>query len=183
PHAGVRRRPADRRPRAAVRSGSPGERALRHAGAIRRLGMHAMLISTRKGLFVAEPAGGSYVVKRGHFIGDNVTLAMVDPRGGWYAALEHGHFGPKLHRSDDKGETWIEVATPAYPPKPEGLEEKDMFGRELKWATTLMWSFAPALDKDGAIWCGTIPGALFRSEDKGATWQINERLWFMDDRK
>ena len=86
--------------------------------------MHPMLISTRKGLFVAELSGTSYRVTRGHFIGDNVTLAMVDPRGGWYAALEHGHFGPKLHRSDDRGETWIEVATPAYPPKPEGLEER-----------------------------------------------------------
>jgi hypothetical protein len=142
-----------------------------------------LLISTRKGLFVAEPSGDSYRVTRGHFIGDNVTLAMVDPRGGWYAALEHGHFGPKLHRSDDHGETWTEVATPAYPPKPEGADEKDMFGRELKWATSLLWALTPALDRDGALWCGTIPGALFRSEDRGASWKINEPLWFMDDRK
>jgi hypothetical protein len=146
--------------------------------------MHPMLISTRKGLFVAELASGAYRVTRGHFIGDNVTLAMVDPRdGGWYAALEHGHFGPKLHRSDDRGETWTEVATPAYPPKPEGLEEKDMFGRDLKWATALLWSLAPALDKDGAIWCGTIPGAMFRSEDRGASWQLVDSLWFMPERK
>jgi len=145
--------------------------------------MHPMLISTRKGLFVAELSGTSYRVTRGHFIGDNVTLAMVDPRGGWYAALEHGHFGPKLHRSDDHGETWTEIATPAYPPKPEGLEEKDMFGRELKWATSLVWSLAPALDKAGALWCGTIPGAMFRSEDRGASWRIVESLWFMPERK
>ncbi|MDQ3337384.1 MAG: exo-alpha-sialidase [Myxococcota bacterium] len=145
--------------------------------------MHPMLISTRKGLFVAELTGSSYQVRRGHFIGDNVTLAMVDPRGGWYVALEHGHFGPKLHRSDDRGETWTEVAIPAYPPKPEGLEDKDMFGRDLKWATALLWSLAPALDKDGALWCGTIPGAMFRSEDRGASWKLVESLWFMPERK
>ena len=79
-----------------------------------------LLISTRKGLFVAE-AGK---VIRAAFVGDNVTLAMVDPRGGWYAALDHGHFGVKLHRSDDRGETWTEIAAPAYPPKPDGIEDK-----------------------------------------------------------
>lgn len=140
--------------------------------------MHPILVSTRKGLFVAEPTAGGYRVTRGHFIGDNISLAMVDPRGGWYAALEHGHFGPKLHRSDDRGETWTEIATPAYPPKPDDVVEKDMFGNELKWATELIWALAPAPDRDGALWCGTIPGGLFRSEDRGASWKIVESLWF-----
>ena len=30
--------------------------------------------------------------------------------GAWYAALDHGHFGVKLHRSDDRGATWTEIA-------------------------------------------------------------------------
>ena len=76
--------------------------------------MRTMLISTRKGLFEAAADTGAYRVTRGHFIGDNVTLVMVDPRdGGWYAALDHGHFGVKLHRSDDRGATWAEITTPA----------------------------------------------------------------------
>lgn len=145
--------------------------------------MSTLLLSTRKGLFVAERSGDSYRLTGGHFIGDNVTLAMVDPRGGWYAALEHGHFGPKLHRSDDRGATWTEIATPAYPPKPEGVDEKDMWGKELKWSTELIWSLAPALDRDGALWCGTIPGGVFRSEDRGASWRIAESLWFHPTRK
>jgi hypothetical protein len=82
--------------------------------------MNQLLISTRKGLFVAAPAGGGYRVTRAAFLGDNVTLTLADPRGGWYAALDHGHFGVKLHRSDDRGETWTEIATPAYPKQPEG---------------------------------------------------------------
>jgi hypothetical protein len=94
-----------------------------------------LLISTRKGLFVAEPGGGAgpgdYRVTRAAFVGDNVTLALADPRGGWYAALDHGHFGVKLHRSDDRGETWTEIATPAYPKQPEGEPEKSASGRDL----------------------------------------------------
>ncbi len=85
-----------------------------------------LLISTRKGLFVAEPAGAGYRVARAAFVGDNVSLALVDPRGTrgprgtWYAALDHGHFGVKLHRSDDGGATWTEIATPAYPEAARG---------------------------------------------------------------
>ena len=145
--------------------------------------MQPILISTRKGLFVAELAGGDYQVTRAHFVGDNVTLAMVDPRGGWYAALDHGHFGAKLHRSDDRGETWTEIGSPAYPKQPEGEKEITPSGRELKWATSLIWALAPGLDRDGALWCGTIPGGLFRSEDRGASWQLVDSLWFHPSRK
>ncbi len=144
--------------------------------------MSTILISTRKGLFEAQQSGGAYRITKGHFIGDNVTLAMADPRGGWYAALDHGHFGVKLHRSDNQGATWSEITTPTYPKQPEGEVEKNFWGKERKWATALIWSLAPALDKDGALWCGTIPGGLFRSEDRGATWTIVEALWFHPDR-
>lgn len=141
--------------------------------------MHALLISTRKGLFEATSVDGAYKVTKGHFVGDNVSLALADPRGGWYAALDHGHFGVKLHRSDDRGATWTEIAVPVYPKKPADSEpEKNFFGAELKWSTQLIWALAPALDKDGALWCGTIPGGLFRSEDRGASWQLVESLWF-----
>jgi len=71
--------------------------------------MSTILISTRKGLFEVQANGGAYHVTKGHFIGDNVSIAMADPRGGWYAALDHGHFGVKLHRSDDRGATWRET--------------------------------------------------------------------------
>jgi photosystem II stability/assembly factor-like uncharacterized protein len=145
--------------------------------------MSQLLISTRKGLFVAEPAGEGYRVARAAFVGDNVSIALADPRGGWYAALDHGHFGVKLHRSDDRGETWTEIATPAYPKQPEGEVEKSPFGRELKWATTKIWALAPAPEQGGALWCGTLPGGLFRSEDRGESWSILEPLWFHPSRK
>lgn len=136
------------------------------------------LICTRKGLFVVEGSGKDARVVRGMFLGDNVPLAMFDRRdGAFYAVLDHGHFGVKLHRSDDKGETWQEIAVPAYPPKPEGFVDKDMWGKDREWATKNIWALAPALDQDGALWAGTMPGGLFRSNDRGASWQLVESLW------
>ncbi len=83
----------------------------------------------------------------------------------------------KLHRSDDRGETWSEIASPSYPEKPDGNDEK------LEWSTSLIWALTPALDRDGALWCGTLPGGLFRSEDRGASWRLVESLWFHPSRK
>jgi hypothetical protein len=140
--------------------------------------MTTLLVSTRKGLFTVEGEGASARLDRALFVGDNVALTSVDRRdGAWYAVLDHGHFGVKLHRSDDRGATWTEIATPAYPPKPEGFVAKDMWGRDREWATKNIWALEPALDRDGALWCGTLPGGLFRSEDRGASWQLVDALW------
>lgn len=139
---------------------------------------HLLHVATRKGLFVVAGSGGTAVVVDEHFVGDNVALTLADRRDGtWYAVLDHGHFGVKLHRSDDRGRTWDEVSVPAYPPKPEGFIDIDMWGREREWALMNIWALEPALDRDGALWCGTIPGGLFRSDDRGESWHMVESLW------
>ncbi len=134
-------------------------------------------VSTRKGLFTLQRIAGQWSISAADFLGDNVTLTMTDPRDGvTYAALDHGHFGVKVHRSTATG--WEEIATPAYPAKPEGLDEKDMWGRPIPWSTVRIWSFAAGgADEPGVIWCGTLPGGLFRSSDRGMSWDICESLW------
>ena len=83
-----------------------------------------LFVSTRKGLFTIARKPKSWDISKAEFLGDNVTLTLTDPRDGRrYAALDHGHFGVKVHRSTATG--WEEIATPVYPPKPEGLEEND----------------------------------------------------------
>ena len=135
-------------------------------------------VSTRKGLFVIEGRGANARITGEHFLGDNVTLTLTDPRdGAWYAVLDHGHFGVKLHRSDDNGVTWSEVGVPAYPEKPAGFVDIDMWGKEREWTLMNIWALEAAEDKAGALWCGTSPGGLFRSEDRGETWILNEPLW------
>ncbi|MDX2307886.1 MAG: hypothetical protein NW216_06595 [Hyphomicrobium sp.] len=142
-----------------------------------------VLVSTRKGLFTVERGKSGWRITGVDFLGDNVTLTMTDPRSGrTFAALDHGHFGVKLHRSTETG--WEEIATPAYPEKPEGYEEHDMWGRPLAWSTAKIWALVPGgADEPGVIWCGTLPGGLFISRDGGTTWEMVRSLWDHPKRK
>jgi hypothetical protein len=143
-----------------------------------------LLVSTRKGLFTIDRKAGRWAIADAHFLGDNVSIALHDPRDGRrYAALDHGHFGVKLHRSTAAG-GWEEIPAPAYPPKPEGLDEKDMWGRPLPWSTVRIWALETGGPMEaGVLWCGTIPGGLFRSEDHGQSWQMIRSLWDHPKRK
>lgn len=142
-------------------------------------------VATRKGLFTVlrKSANGvaRWSVEQAAFLGDNVTLVAPDFRDGWiYAALDHGHFGVKLHRSSDGGTTWQECAAPVYPEPPGGVsaDRCPMSGREIPWKLKLIWAIAPSgSDELGALWCGTVPGGLFRSTDRGDTWTLVQSLW------
>jgi hypothetical protein len=80
-----------------------------------------LLISTRKGLFTVSRRAEQWEITGADFLGDNVSITLTDRRDGrHYAALDHGHFGVKLHRSTATG--WEEITAPTYPPKPDGYE-------------------------------------------------------------
>lgn len=136
-----------------------------------------LFVATRKGLFTVERTGDRWVA-RTNFLGDNVTLVLPDARSGAvFAALNLGHFGVKLHRSCDGGTTWEECGTPALPEGDEPLVEP-MGGRKLPATVTLIWALEPGgPGEPGVLWCGTIPGTLFRSRDNGTTWALVESLW------
>ena len=138
-------------------------------------------VATRKGLFTVDRRVSKWSISRGTFVGDNITLVMHDRRNGnLFAAFNHGHFGIKLHRSSDHGETWAEIAAPQYPPMPEGYVPKPIpfFGKTLDWALKLIWGLAPGgADEPGVIWCGTMPGGLFKSENNGDSWELNRPRW------
>jgi photosystem II stability/assembly factor-like uncharacterized protein len=138
------------------------------------------LVSTRKGLFDVRRGAGGWKIHRAAFVGDNCTLVMHDPRSGYlYAALDHGHFGVKLHRSSDGGDSWSEVAVPVYPEKPADFNPPPPpFGKPVEWSLKLIWALEPGgTDQPGVIWCGTLPGGLFRSDDHGDSWTLNRPLW------
>lgn len=137
------------------------------------------LVATRKGLFTFARGDEGWRIMRTDFLGDNVSMALHDGRDDRvHAALDHGHFGVKMHRADDTTRAWEEMPAPAYPPKPEGLEENDMWGRPLPWSTVRVWALeAGAQSEPGVLWCGTLPGGLFRSSDAGESWQLAETLW------
>lgn len=141
-----------------------------------------VLAATRKGLFTLERSGprdAPWQIERSDFLGDNLSLALPDARSGKiYAALEHGHFGVKLHRAAAPGAPFEECAAPSYPPKPDGLVDTDGFGKTIPWSTVKIWALQPGgAEQEGVIWCGTIPGGLFRSDDHGATWDLMRGFW------
>jgi len=138
-----------------------------------------VLVGTRKGLFVWEVNGDSATVAAHRFPGVPVSAVLADGRDGmWYAGLDHGHFGNKLHRSDDRGETWQEVATPEYPADAGMVRSNPGTPPDTPATTALLWCLEAAHpDQPGTLFCGTIPGGLFRSDDRGESWQLVRALW------
>lgn len=144
-------------------------------------------VATRKGLFTLARSGGKWKIAQASFLGDNCSMCLADPRSGkLYAGLNHGHFGCKLHRSADGGKTWTEIAAPAYPEQPAGWEEppNPMSGKRTPWRLELIWALETGSPRqDGRLWCGTIPGGLFRSDDHGDSWTLIRSLWERPERK
>lgn len=147
------------------------------------------LVSTRKGLFEVARGNSGWTINEAGFLGEPVSFAMHDRRdGSTYAALNLGHFGVKLHRKDAGAATWNEVAAPAYPPQPERREARTDAetgtNADVEWKLQLLWSLAAGGgDQPGRLWAGTIPGGLFRSDDRGASWELVRTLWDHPTRK
>jgi len=141
-----------------------------------------LLVSTRKGLFVLERHAASWRIADTAFLGDNVTLALPDARdGSWYAALNLGHFGVKLHRSTDRGRNWTECAVPIYAEGDKVVTGDGKPPREA--ALNLIWALETGGDdQPGRLWAGTVPGGLFRSDDHGDSWRMVRSLWDLPQR-
>jgi BNR/Asp-box repeat len=134
-----------------------------------------LYVGTRKGLFELAPQKGAWDIVATHFLGDPVSavLAQDDTT---YAALDLGHFGAKLWRRDGAG-AWRELVAPAFPPKPEDAADDPH-----PWSLGKIWVIEPG-GVPGRLWAGTMPGGLFRSDDGGESWSLNEPLWLMPERR
>ncbi len=129
------------------------------------------LLGSRKGLIVYRRQGSGWTLDATHFLGLPVTMADVDQHGSWWAMLDHGHWGTKLHRSDDQGKTWLELPAPAFEP---GDEIRPGQAASVRY----LWSFASGGPSyPDRIWIGTMPGGLFVSEDRGASFSLVRSLW------
>lgn len=143
----------------------------------------ALLVCSRKGLLVYRPGVAGWVFEALHFRGENITIALADPRDGrWYVALNLGHFGVKLQVSADEGASWTELPAPAYP---EGAMLGTGDGKDAQPATLkLIWALADGgAARPGRLWAGTNPGGLFRSDDAGASWNLMRGLWDQPSRQ
>ena len=69
--------------------------------------------------------GAAWQIGANHFLGEPVSFTLTDARdGSRYAALNLGHFGVKLHRRDADSAVRTEIAAPAYPLKPDGIDQR-----------------------------------------------------------
>ena len=142
-----------------------------------------LLVGTRKGAFIVGKHGKDWRVDRAALLGDPVSMVLGEADGALHVAQDLGHFGVKMKRSRDGGATWEDRPVPKYPPKPEGVEDIDPTRRTpIPWDLKRVWALE-ASPRAGELWCGTIPGGLFHSNDGGDSWQLVDALWNHPGRK
>jgi photosystem II stability/assembly factor-like uncharacterized protein len=121
-----------------------------------------VLVGTRKGLFLLRGNGNrrSFEVEGPLLEGWSINHAVLDGRDGTlYAAANNWVYGGTVQRSRDLGQSWE---------RSENLGLPEDTGLKLE-AT---WHVAPGRDDEpGRLWLGAAPGALFRSDDGGETWE------------
>ncbi|HEX9793184.1 MAG TPA: exo-alpha-sialidase [Planctomycetota bacterium] len=148
--------------------------------------MRKLHVATRKGLFVLDRRGGTrpgWRISKVHFLGDPVSIVLPDPRDdAVYAGLDLGHFGCKLRRLDPGARKWKEMGVPTYPEKPSAQEIG--WDDPTPWSLMKLWALeSGGPDADGRLWAGTIPGGLFRSDDRGKSWELVRGLWNRPERE
>ena len=119
-------------------------------------------VASRKGLLIYKEQGSGWKLEKSFFDGVKTSYVSFDPFGKKiWVGVNHGHWGPKLHVSSNKGKTFQEVSQPKFP---EGMtgSVKDI------WAI--------AADKSGRVYVGTDPAEIFHSDDMGKTWELNRGL-------
>ena len=131
-------------------------------------------VSTRKGLFRYQRTTSGWKIAQRAFLGFPVTLTLTTPHDNTtYAALDHGHFGIKLHRCDSGNfDNFPEITAPTYPEKPDDVPatKNPHTGAEIPWTLKLIWALETGgKNQPNRIWCGTAPGGLFHSDDRGDT--------------
>jgi photosystem II stability/assembly factor-like uncharacterized protein len=126
-----------------------------------------LLIGTRKGLFLirGDDERRSFELEGPLLPGWSINHAIVDPRdGSMYACANSWVYGGTVQRSTDGGRTWSRS-------EGLGLPEES----ELKLAST--WHLAPGhASEPETLWLGGEPAVLFRSDDSGETWHVNEAV-------
>src|SRR5438445_3910501 len=131
-----------------------------------------VLVGTTKGLFTlaAGPDRERWDLAGPWFRGEEIYAAALDCRNGRARLLvgaTSSHWGPSIYRSDDLGASWIE-------PEPNTLTFPEGTGASV----ARVWQLQPASDaQPDVVYAGVEPAALFRSDDGGVTFRLDEGLW------
>jgi hypothetical protein len=131
-----------------------------------------VLVGTSKGLFAltAGPGRQEWAMRGPWFLGEEIYAATLDTRGGRNRLLvgaTSSHWGPSVYRSDDLGATWVEPETDTL-----------AFPASAGAAVARVWQLQPGADSQpDVVYAGVEPAALFRSDDGGQSFTLDEGLW------
>lgn len=131
-----------------------------------------VLVGTAKGLFclTADRRRDTWTVAGPWFQGEEIYAAALDSRDGTTRLLigaTSSHWGPSVYRSDDLGASWQE-------PEPGALA----FPEDAEVAVSRVWQLQPASEAEpDVVYAGVEPAALFRSDDRGESFRLDEGLW------
>lgn len=129
-----------------------------------------LTVGTRKGLFIGRRRHGTWEFGDPHFHAQAIYSIAIDTRGQAPRLLVGGdsaHWGPSVFHSDDLGATWVE-------PKQPAVKFPQFTGASLE----RVWQLHPAgAEAPDVVYAGTEPAALFRSEDRGESFELVRPLW------
>jgi len=104
-----------------------------------------------------------------------------------HAALAHDVYGPSTHYSDDYGASWTQAQqVPTFrrasasgrPPGTPTEAADEGSARDTPEKILKVWNITPGRDSEpGVLYAGAEPAALFKSQDNGQTWTLNEALY------
>jgi hypothetical protein len=135
-----------------------------------------VMVGTRKGLWVgrSDESRETWEWSPPQFDMQEVYSCLVDNRGGTprlLAGAASSWIGPQVCWSDDLGATWT-----------AGPDGGIHFPKDTDASVERVWQLQPGIEDD-VVWAGTEPGAVFRSEDRGATFELERALWEHPQRK
>lgn len=144
---------------------SPPPRSSFRARAVDHL---ALALGTTKGLFLVSDG----VLDGPSFPGESVhTFAQLPGR--YLASGLDAHFGATVRVSDDAGITWQ-----------QGSSRPIAFPDDTEASLEAVWQLHPDRrpDRSSTVWAGTEPAALFRSDDRGESFELVRGLYDHPDR-
>ena len=131
-----------------------------------------LMVGTKKGLWIgrSDEDRRSWSWSEPEFLMQGIYATCIDTRGDVPRLFVGGtseHFGPGVYRSDDLGRTWTETLG-ASVKFPEGLGS----------SVERVWQIQPGRSAEpGVLYAGTQPSALFRSVDRGESFELVRSLW------
>lgn len=127
-------------------------------------------IGTRKGLWLARSEDRrTWSIEGPQLLMREVPSLAFDTREGrqrLLVGMRSEHWGPTVMASDDLGQTWEET--------PDGAIR---FPEDTGAALARVWQLIPDPHDPEVVWAGSEPQALWRSADRGRTFEMVRGLW------